>query len=135
MRGRVSKVVQSAKKQKEIVEQFQDNVSQSTTINTLNISLSRLHTISKRFRQLGEISVHKGQGRNSILDDCDVWALRRPCIKCRHSGMGTGTPLEIIVCKHSSPTHPQLQVKPLSCKEDAICEHDPEILLSSLGQS
>lgn len=75
MRGRVSKVVQSAKKQKEIVEQFQDNVSQSTTVNTLNISLSRLHTISKRFRQLGEISVHKGQGRNSILDDCDVWAM------------------------------------------------------------
>ena len=31
--------------------------------------------------------------------------------------------------------HPQMQVKVPSCKEEAMCEHDPEMPLSSLGQS
>ena len=35
----------------------------------------------------------------------------------------------------SSPYNPQMQVKAVSCKEEAICEHDPEMLLSSVGQS
>uniref|UniRef100_A0A8C4T9N4 Uncharacterized protein n=1 Tax=Erpetoichthys calabaricus TaxID=27687 RepID=A0A8C4T9N4_ERPCA len=37
--------------------------------------------------------------------------------------------------EHNSPCHPQMQVKALSCKEEAICEHDLKTSLSSLGQS
>ena len=40
--------------------------------------------------------------------------------------MGSETLPEIIVCEHS----PQMQVKTLSCKEEAICEHDPRTELS-----
>jgi len=47
--------------------------------------------------------------------------------------MGSGTHPEIIVC--SSPCHPQMQVKALSLKKQAVPEHDPETLLSFLGQS
>ncbi|XP_041641418.1 meiotic nuclear division protein 1 homolog isoform X1 [Cheilinus undulatus] len=35
-------------------------------------------------------------------------------------------------CQRSSPYHPQMQVKAVSCKEEAICGHDPETLTSSL---
>ncbi len=34
----------------------------------LQISSSTVHTIIKRFRESGEISVHKGQGRRPLLD-------------------------------------------------------------------
>lgn len=40
---------------------------------------------------------------------------------------GSATFPEITVCEHRS----QIQVKALSCKEEAICEHVPEIPLSS----
>ena len=49
--------------------------------------------------------------------------------------MGSGTLLEVIVCEHSSLCHQQMQVKALSCTEEAIREHDPETQLYSLGQS
>lgn len=42
---------------------------------------------------------------------------------------------EITVFEQSSPCHLQIQFKPLSYNEEAICELDPERLLSSLGQS
>ena len=45
--------------------------------------------------------------------------------------MGSGTLPEIIVHEHSSPNHPQMQDKALSCKEEAVFEHDPETLTSS----
>ena len=47
--------------------------------------------------------------------------------------MCSGTLSEITVCENSSPCHPQMQVKALSCKDDAICKYNPETLLSSLG--
>jgi len=47
--------------------------------------------------------------------------------------MGSGTLSEIIVCEHSSLRHPEMQVKALSCKEEDMCEHDPDML--SLDQS
>jgi len=56
-----------------------------------------------------------------------------PVLEC--PCMGSGTPPEIIVCEHSSLCHPQIQVKALTCQEEAICEHDPETLPSSLDQS
>lgn len=34
-----------------------------------------------------------------------------------------------------SSVHPKIQVKALSCKQEAKYEYDPEALLSSLGQS
>lgn len=33
---------------------------------------------------------------------------------------------DIIVCKHSSPWHPQMQVKSPSCKQETACERDPK---------
>lgn len=41
---------------------------------------------------------------------------------------------EIIVREHASPWRLPMQFKVLSCKE-VMCEHDPEALLSSLGQN
>lgn len=61
----------------------------------------------------------------------DLWAIRRHCIK---TGTSWGTLPEVTACGHSSLCHPQMQVKALSGRE-AICERDPETLLSSLGQS
>jgi len=40
---------------------------------------------------------------------------------------------EIIVSERSSLCHPQMEVKALSCRGEAICEHDPEALLASTG--
>lgn len=49
--------------------------------------------------------------------------------------MGSDTPPENIACEHSLLCLLQMQVKALSCQEEAICEHDPETQLSSGGQS
>jgi len=49
--------------------------------------------------------------------------------------MGSGTLLETTVHEHSSPYHPQKQVKSLLCKNEVICEADTELLPSSLDQS
>lgn len=38
---------------------------------------------------------------------------------------------KIPVCEHSSLCHPKIQVQALSCKEDAISENDPEMLVFS----
>ena len=48
--------------------------------------------------------------------------------------MGWGGFHKISVCEHSLPCNPQLQVEAVSCKEETICEHDPETSPSSLGQ-
>jgi len=37
-----------------------------------------------------------------------------------------GTLPKMIDREQSLKCHPQMQVKALSCKEEAICEHDPE---------
>jgi len=41
--------------------------------------------------------------------------------------MGPGTLPEIIDCEHSSPCHPQMQVKALTCTQEATREQDPEM--------
>ncbi len=60
----------------------------------LNVKLQRLckshHlqcNIIKRFRETGEISVHKGQGRRPLLDARGLRALRRHCITHRHDSV------------------------------------------------
>jgi len=32
-----------------------------------------------------------------------------------------------VLCEHCSPCHPQMRFKALSCKEEAIREHDPKL--------
>ncbi len=65
---------------KKIVEYFKNNVN-------LQISSSTVHSIIKRFRETGEISVHKGQGRRYFLDARGLWALRQHCITHRHNSV------------------------------------------------
>ncbi len=53
---------------KKIVEYFKNNVPQCQIAKALQISSSSGHNIIKRFRETGEISVHKGQGWRPLLD-------------------------------------------------------------------
>ncbi|XP_051749270.1 uncharacterized protein LOC127512421 [Ctenopharyngodon idella] len=70
---------------RKIVEQFQKGVSQRKIAKSLKLSSSTVHNIIQRFRESGTISVRKGQGRKTILDARDLWALRRHCITCRNA--------------------------------------------------
>ena len=70
-----------------IVSQFKDNVSQRKIANNLGLSPSTVHNIVKRFRESGEISVRKGQGRKPLLNARDHRALRRYCLRNRHATM------------------------------------------------
>ena len=66
-----------AKLREEIVSQFKDSVSQRKIKKNLGLSQSRVHNIVKRFRESGEISVRKDQGRKPLLKGHDHRALRR----------------------------------------------------------
>ncbi len=68
-----------------IVEQYQKGVSQRKIAKSWKLSSSTVHNIIQRFRESGTISVHKGQGRKTILDARDLWALRRHCITYRNA--------------------------------------------------
>jgi len=72
---------------------------------TLKIPISTVHNIIKRFRECGDICVQE------TANGC-------------HSNHfnGSGTPKKNIVDQ-------QIQVQALSCKEEAIWEHDPDTLL------
>ncbi len=54
--------------QKTIMEYFKNNVPQRQIAKALQISSSTVHNIMKSFRETGEISVCKGQGRRPLLD-------------------------------------------------------------------
>ncbi len=69
---------------RKIVEQYQKGVSQRKIAKSLKLSSSTVHNIIQRFRESGTISVRKGQGRKTILDACDLRALRRHCITYRN---------------------------------------------------
>lgn len=81
--------------------------------------------------------MRKGQGQNDtkclIFGPSDGTALKQARVYTRNHCTSSGTLPLVTACGHSSLCHPQMQVKALSCRE-AICEHDPETLLSSLGQ-
>ncbi len=64
---------------KMIVEYFKNNVPQLQIAKALQISSSTVHNIIKIFRETGEISVRKGQGRRPLLDARGIWALRQHC--------------------------------------------------------
>ncbi len=59
--GRGSPICERVRKK--IVEYFKNNVPQRQIAKALQISSSTVHNIIKRFRETGEISVRKGQGR------------------------------------------------------------------------
>ncbi len=77
--GRGSPICERVRKK--IVEYFKNNIPQR------QISSSTVHNIIKRFRETGEISVHKGQGRRPLLDARGLRALRWHCITHRHDSV------------------------------------------------
>ncbi len=64
--GRGSPICERVRKK--IVEHFKNNVPQRQIAKALQISSSTVHNIIKGFRETGEISVRKGQGRRPLLD-------------------------------------------------------------------
>ncbi len=64
--GRGSPICERVRKN--IVEYFKNNILQCQIAKALPFSLSSVHNIIKRFRETGEISVRKGQGRRPLLD-------------------------------------------------------------------
>ncbi len=74
-----------------------------------------MHNIIKRFREPGEISVRKGQGRRPLLDARGLRALRH-CITHRHDSVIDITKwaqeyFQKTVGKHNPPCHLQCQLK------------------------
>ncbi len=69
---------------KKIVEYFKSNVLQCQIAKALHHSSSTVHKIIKRFRETGEISVHKGQSRRPLLDAHGLRPLGQHCITHRH---------------------------------------------------
>ncbi len=61
--------------------------SSTSNCKGLQISSSTVHSIIKRFRETGEISVRKGQGRRPLFDAPGLRALRRHCITYRHDSV------------------------------------------------
>ncbi len=72
---------------KKIVEYFKNNIPERQIAKALQISSSTVHNIIKRFRETGEISMRKGQGRRPLLDASGLWALRRHCITHWHNSV------------------------------------------------
>ncbi len=66
---------------------LKNNVPQCQFAKALQISSSTVHNIIKIFRETGEISVRKGQGRRPLLVACGLRALRRHCITHRHDSV------------------------------------------------
>ncbi len=83
--GRGSPICERGRKR--IVEYYKNNIPQCQIAKALQISSSTLHNIIKRFRETGEISVRKGQGRRPLLYARGLRALRRHCITHRHDSV------------------------------------------------
>ena len=81
--GRGSPVCQQMCEQ--ILEMFENNVSQRKI--GIWIFYPPVHTIIKRFKESGGISVRKGQGRKPKLNNHDLRSFRQHCIKNRHSSI------------------------------------------------
>ncbi len=84
---------------KKIVEYFKNNVHQCQIAKTLQISSSTVHNIIKGFRETGEISVRKGQGRRPLLDARGLRTLRRHCISHRHDSVINQVYIQGLFCK------------------------------------
>ena len=77
--GRVSPLCEQLPEQ--IVQQFKSNVSQRTIARNLGNSSSTVHNVIKRFRESGETTARKRQGRKPTLNAGDLRSLRGHCIK------------------------------------------------------
>ncbi len=116
-----------------LVEYFKNNVPQRQIAEALQISSSTVHNIIKSFRETGEISLRKGQGRRPLLHARGLRALRWHCITHRHDSV-------IDITKWAQEyfqkplCHLQMPTKALSCKKEAICEHGPEAPSCPVGQ-
>ncbi len=117
---------------KKIVEYFKSNVHQRQIAKALQISSSTAHNIIKRFRETGEISVCKGQGRIPLLDAYGLQALRLHCITHRHDSVIDITkwaqeyfqkPLSVNAIRRAIC---RCQLKLYHAKIKAICEQCPE---------
>lgn len=119
----------------QIVQQFENNVSQRAIWRNLWISSSTVQNTINRSRESGEICAR--QGRMPTLDGRDLRSLRRHCIKSRHhSDMEITTWAQEYFRKPSSVNtvlHLQAQVKTLPCKAKAIYQQHPETPPASLG--
>ncbi len=69
------------------VEYFKNNVPQCQIAKALQISLSTVHNIIKRFREAAEISMNKGQGRRPLLDTRGFQSFRQHCITDHHDSV------------------------------------------------
>ncbi len=114
-----------------IVEYFKNNVPQRQIAKALQISSSTEHNIIKRFRETGEISVCKGQGRRPLVDIRGLRALRQHYISHRHDSV-----IDITKWAQEYFQKPLLvnTIRRLSCKKKVICEHGPEVPSCSVGQ-
>ncbi len=103
-------------------------------------AIPNLHNIIKRFRETGEISVRKEQGRRPLLDARSLRALRRHCITHWHDSV-----IDITKWAHDYFQKPlsvntilraicRCQLKLYHAKKEAICEHGPEAPSCSVGQ-
>ncbi len=124
---------------KKIVEYFKNNVPQRQIAKALQITSSTVHNIIKTFRETGEISVRKGQGRRPLLDavvfrPSDDTASLIGMILSLTLLMGPGILPETTVGKHNLPCHLQMPTTALSCKTEAICEYGPEAPSCPVGQ-
>ncbi len=125
---------------KKILENFKNNVPQHQIAKTLQILSSTVHNIIKWFKETGEISVRKGEGRRPLLDARGLRALKQYCITHRHDSVFDITKwaqeylqktLSVNTIYHAIY---RWQIKLLSCKKEAICEHSPEAPLCPVGQ-
>lgn len=100
----------------------------------MNISLCTVHNTIKWLWESGEISLHKGQGLKSILDACDLQALRQYCIN-------TVTEISTWAQEHCQKTLSVTTIgraihkSSLKMYHTKMCEHDTEMPPSSLSQS
>ncbi len=81
--GRGSPICERVRKK--IAEYFKNKVPQCQIAKAFSSSI--VHNIIKRFRETGEISVRKGQGRRPLLDAHGLRARRRHCITHRHDSV------------------------------------------------
>ena len=101
-----------AKVHERIVSQFKDNVSRRKIARNLGLSPSTVHNLVKRFRESGEFSVHKGQGRKPLLNAWDHRALRRYCLRNHHA-----TVMDIATWAQE---HQEMQLEIVLCKAEGV---------------
>lgn len=119
-----------------MVALFKNKVPKQKHGKTLNIPSSTVHTIKDLMKLLKSLS---SEERLNSADGCDGRALRNHCLKFLilfwTSLRGLRNTPQIIVCKHNLSFYPWTLVKVVLHKEEATCEHHPEVLLSSLDQT